>query len=568
MKWLLLFSLYLPIFGFSQQSERLKIDFIGSNDSFPDCKTLYHANGLYTKPTFELPALDLPNITAIRPSILTFNQYLNIRSQATMALKYGSIEMDRQQIVPISPEEIKALIHTTPDSSRAEWLIRDEHYLLEHFQILHDAKPSDERVIITRDTTEIVQGPPQFPASITAGIIDGYFIREEGFIRIENFHYDLTPVEFRQESKRVHQLIQPQLDSLLQPFYLSNYELTIGEYQEFIKWVSDSVELHMAYRNLPYSEAKLLLNCPKSTLKNLDSTRRDQQAIQYGLIATRKKKIDGEKWAKATSDFYLPRPERFYKRPERDAAKLIYRQNERVSVSIYPDTTGFLREEIGMTGEFLSRMSWHPAYRNYPIVNLSKEQILAYCHWKQRELNKQFKEEGVAITVRPPYLREYEFAVKLGMEESYYFCAVIPPNSYFTEFKRKNKWNAFPFYQSVNYNPLNVNQKKVNSHPPSLNYQLWYQANEMPSSPFKFLNGNVSEFVLDIIDQPTWDYFQMGESQPKEPANYVVGTNYYQDAKTVGDDQFNAALYKSFLVEGESSPYVGVRLVYEVKKQE
>ncbi len=566
MKWLLLFSLFLSFSGTAQNVERLHVQFVEDNDSFPDCKTLFYANGSYIKPNYELPELDLPNITAVHPSELTFNRHLNFGSFAPEALKFGSIEIDREIIDSLSLDEVKKKIWNTPDSSSWYYLIRDDAYLWNKFNIVVDRKERTE----TLHRSVSVDSTAPFPVNCAvSGIIDGVFVMENHYYQIQYATFSDIPMKFHSESKRIRESIQPKLDSLLKPFYLSNYELTNGEYREFIDWVFDSIQLHMAYQNLPYSEAKLLLNCPNKVLKELDSVERDQQALKYGLTTSRRKKIDDISWFRATESMYYPRPKRYYKRIERDTRKLIYRQNDSFSVAIYPDTLGFFRQELGMVGEFIGSMSWHPAYRNYPVTNLTKDQILAYCHWKQRQLNKKFNKEGLTITVRPPYLREYEFALKAVVDSNNYWHAITHPNTYFTRYDREIFGAEFPFYQAVNYNPLVLKRgKKLNKRTPSLEYQLWYQANTLPDTPFKFLNGNVSELVLDRVDSSSWEYFEMGTEHPNNPANYVVGTNFYNDAKTKGDDQYNAALYKSVLTKGESSPYVGVRLVYQVEKKQ
>lgn len=566
MKWLLLFSLFLSFSGIAQNLKRINVQFVEDNDSFPDCHTLFYANGRYAKRDFELPELDLPNITAVHPSELTFNRHLDFGSFAPEALKFGSIEIDRQIIDSLSFDEVKKKIWSSSDSSSWYHLIRDDAYLWNQFNIVVERKERTE----TLHRSVSVDSIAPFPINrAMSGIIDGVFVTENYYYQVQYSTYSDIPSEFHSKSKRIRESIQPRLDSLLKPFYLSNYELTNGEYREFIDWVFDSIELHMAYQNLPYSEAKLLLNCPKSLLKTLDSTERDQQALKYGLTASRRKKMDDLSWFRATEGMYYPQPKRYYKRIERDTRKLIYRQNNSCSVAIYPDTFGFFRRELGMVGEFIGSMSWHLTYSDYPVTNLTKDQILAYCHWKQRELNQQLEKEGLHITVRPPYMREYEFALKATVDSNNYYKAVSYPNSHFITHEREILGAEFPFYQAVSYNPLTTNRrKKVSQRTPSLEYQLWYQANTLPNSPFKFLNGNVSELVLDRVDSSSWEYFEMGTEQPNKPVSYVVGTNYYNDAKVKGDDQYNAALYKSVLTEGKSSPYVGVRLVYLVEKKQ
>ena len=59
---------------------------------------------------------------------------------------------------------------------------------------------------------------------------------------------------------------------------------------------------------------------------------------------------------------------------------------------------------------YASYYSKHPAYANYPVVNVSKEQAISFCKWKTESLNKTLKENSILIKVkaRLPNLSEWE----------------------------------------------------------------------------------------------------------------------------------------------------------------
>jgi len=60
----------------------------------------------------------------------------------------------------------------------------------------------------------------------------------------------------------------------------------------------------------------------------------------------------------------------------------------------------------------------HPAYTNYPVVNVSREGALAYCQWLQNELNK---EAGAAkYEVRLPSRTEWWYAANGGHHKATY----------------------------------------------------------------------------------------------------------------------------------------------------
>jgi len=62
------------------------------------------------------------------------------------------------------------------------------------------------------------------------------------------------------------------------------------------------------------------------------------------------------------------------------------------------------------TKNYASYYSKHPAYSNYPVVNISKKQAIAFCKWKTDELNQEFEEKliPIKVKVRLPSLSEWE----------------------------------------------------------------------------------------------------------------------------------------------------------------
>lgn len=561
MKLLPFLVLIIQLNAFAQKEEQIvRIQFIEDNDTFPDCKTLYFGNGRTKVVKQELPELDLPNTIPVNPLDLTFNNRLNFHSYAIEIKQFGSIEMDANQIVPYSRQDVIDLILATADSSQSKWLMHDEKYLWDHFKILHDAKPVP-KLIVPDTGTVVISGP----VNATYKILTGVFVNEQGFIRIEPMQYKFIPEEYRSRFDSVP-LDKSTLDSLLKPFYFSNYEVTNGEYRDFINWVRDSIELRIAYQNLMDQDAALLLNCSKQERKELDISKRVENLRKFGLNQKNKKKVDERKWLEVTESMFKKRPTRYYTRRELNTQLLIYRQSEIEEISIYPDTIGFLIDELNNYGDFLGNLSWHPAYANYPVVNLNSEQIMAFCHWKQRQMNEEYASEGYSITIRPPTITEYEFALKSAIEMPAIYTAIDQSNDYFITSTRTHYSAEFSFYQAVDYNLYNLPKSKkgkLSGHPPSLHYKQWYRSNQS-DSPVKFLNGNVSEFVLDEVTRTKWQHYNITSPFPTTNANFVLGSNYVTDVKTYTDDQYNAIFYKSALENGKSSPLVGFRLVYLV----
>lgn len=569
MKLFLFLAVFLQMNAFAQQGEHIRIDFLADHDSFPDCRTLFYANTNYVLPNQELLEIDIPNTTLVNPSNLLNDSVMILRSFSLEAKKLGSVKFDEIQIHTYSREEVRELILTSADSADCDWRIHDMDYLWANLGIIYDAKPN-ARIQKSTEERTIQKDSPLTPMIVQSGIIDGVYIDEREFIRIQQLDSMRIPTGYYYRSFRLgSRMIQPKLDSLFRPFYFSNYEVTNGEYREFIKWVTDSIKLQMAYHKLMSRDASWLLDCSKRERKALDLSKSVGNLNKFGLSFRNRKKISDMKWFEATEEMYYPQPERFYRRKELNERKLIYRKSESEMIAIYPDTLAFNSDQLGEGMAFVGRLTWHPYFTNYPVTNVSKEQIMAYCHWKQRQLNEELESEGYKVTVRPPTITEYEFALKRSLGPQGYGLAIDQKNNHFVHFNRPPALeNEALFYTSVDYDPTNPPKSKwPRSYEFMLDYKRWHQANQS-ESPIKFLNGNVSEFVMNEVTPEEFKHYRMDQPYPETSAHFVLGSNYLTDVKTLGDDQYNSIFYKSVLENGKSSPLIGFRLAYFVEKTE
>jgi Sulfatase-modifying factor enzyme 1 len=78
-----------------------------------------------------------------------------------------------------------------------------------------------------------------------------------------------------------------------------------------------------------------------------------------------------------------------------------------LKVALY-DSTQWVKKFPGSSQEPLQNIShWHPAYQNYPIVNISYEGATAYCNWLTQQYNQQKKRSYKKVVFRLPTKAEW-----------------------------------------------------------------------------------------------------------------------------------------------------------------
>ncbi len=72
----------------------------------------------------------------------------------------------------------------------------------------------------------------------------------------------------------------------------------------------------------------------------------------------------------------------------------------------YPDTSIWVNKEKMMYGEpYMHHYFQHPAYKDYPVVGVSKEQAIAYCSWLSERII--LKDKNVSVTFSLPTKKQW-----------------------------------------------------------------------------------------------------------------------------------------------------------------
>jgi formylglycine-generating enzyme required for sulfatase activity len=83
----------------------------------------------------------------------------------------------------------------------------------------------------------------------------------------------------------------------------------------------------------------------------------------------------------------------------------------------YPDTSAWKIKDWQM--EPMANMYfWHPAYANYPVVNVSTRGAELYCNWLENRLKASYGDQ--IQLVRLPNIKEWIYAAQAGNEDAIY----------------------------------------------------------------------------------------------------------------------------------------------------
>ena len=612
MKWLILLLSCCSFTVLGQNKAYFTL--VADTDSFPHCATIFHANGSYTYHLADSPKLKFKQTVFIQPAELISNERCSLLGDSDFFSTFGAYEIPHLHYVALSKLQADSLVQARSDenSNDANYLVRTRAFhfttdeLYSRFRLIHaqesgwakqerEEREEIERIENQRIQDSIVQA--EFNAYLNSEgantdysgwgtiVMDGVYYPE---FDPYDFYYREVLVPLTNDSLerirvKVHRQIEPRIDSLLQPFYLSKYEVSNKEYREFVNWVKDSIARELIYLHLEDDDeaTRYIRHYPRyeTIVEDGDESQEVLEFDPSERVKNRKifhlnwnQKIDyNDPEIRALLRFntglYYPQNERFYSRLEIDPRTLNYSFKGQ-KINTYPDTVGMQRLYADFeSSPFINGYFSDPAFDDYPVVNISYEQVLAYCHWKEIQVNRQLKDPEWQIRVSPPTVVQYEWALKQALPAYLVDEIHSAPPAHFVRFTRELT-RGIPLF----LNPVGTTQKGSKSvkrkHATGsglsdipdaqqakhdiATFNAWSERHT--NALFFDLYGNVSEITStpQVLDGAE--------------AHQVIGGNFLTGIAVKGDDAYNAVFGSYVQKDSQSRPFTGFRMVYTLER--
>jgi formylglycine-generating enzyme required for sulfatase activity len=546
-----------------------------------------------------IPKLEIPGFVYIDPVHLASNNSLCAYSYHISLEKYSPFEYSTAYYQIINHEKADSVIEVNKDNRESDYglgnLLNAEHNnSLGEFNLIHYIEPELARESrLKREIQKMRERQrkedslwtvehPNMERNYGGGIVDGVYIREGNYNPSDYYnlkipYFNAYPEKGDSVAKAHSALrssyIQPLVDSILSPFYMSRAEVTNKEYREFTDWVRDSIAREMMYAGLKdHDLADRFID--HGDYYNPNDT--EDERIEYNMYDRKlNRKTFNLNWDHefyyedpalhtVLADMYYPQPERFYKRREFDVRKFKYSFEDGSWVSTFPSPMAFDDLNAFDLNPLTFMYHWHPYYDDYPVVNVSYGSILAYCDWKQNQVNKALKDQLIRIKVSLPSIAQYEFALKHSVPYTDDNEVHDGPNSNFSAYRRDNE-DLEVYLNKVNRKFKNIHKKDdYIDRKKQVMFNRW--CNENYNEEFRFINGNVSEIVLDPINSNSLNHYGVTTESPISSLVYVLGGNYLTGVKSIGDDQHNATFYKTVARKYYPEATTGFRLIYSVSR--
>ena len=232
-------------------------------------------------------------------------------------------------------------------------------------------------------------------------------------------------------------------------------------------------------------------------------------------------------------------------------------------INVYPDTLCWVRDFTYSFNDPMTNMYfWHPAYDEYPVVNISRKGAELYCEWLTIEANKILKETNKPLMndLRIPVDLEWAYAASSRKNQPKYANG----NEYLRDSKGKYEMNYMCYskeqcrYDSIK--KLHVPKKEIvdlkskEENPGFVADGAFHTSTVKGYNPNSYglygMAGNVSEMV-NTFDKKTMKYLRIGTK-----GGSWFSCDYFLEIDA--DDEYPD--------EVEASPLIGFRPVFTAPK--
>lgn len=207
-------------------------------------------------------------------------------------------------------------------------------------------------------------------------------------------------------------------------FYISDYEVTNGEYREFVNWVVNYKARELLAQKYPEE----YLVAGTKLLKKNQPIRMEQivnDSLFYPMLD-----LNPNSLPQNTSIFTYTKTNLLVYKYKYYIIRTVdghrFMEEKTKSTPIYPNTNCWHEESPNLEGS--SSMSsyyfTHPAYSNYPVVGVSYEQALAYCDWRTNRLNEAILQKE-KVDIGKTYFKTNDFIEQDTLNE--YANLLLPP---------------------------------------------------------------------------------------------------------------------------------------------
>ena len=171
--------------------------------------------------------------------------------------------------------------------------------------------------------------------------------------------------------------------------------------------------------------------------------------------------------------------------------------NSNLLKEILPDTLNW-RDKLCFNEPYVEFYYRHPAYSNYPVVNITYQDAIYFCEWLTKKYNENSKRKFKKVLFRLPTEKEWELAARGGSKNSIYAWGdrLFSNNHFMCNYRGIG--DEFITRDSTNNKPILNMNLKVNNF--SLDYaDITAQVSSYYPNSFGLYNvcGNVAEMVAE-----------------------------------------------------------------------